>query len=67
MRGHRVVSDLHAVDMRPVQHRPDLKSKLDPSNLDDFVSLAEMSKKEFEVERYAEIVDKTTIVKKGDT
>jgi len=39
MKGLRVVSDLHAPDL-PTKQRPQLKSTLEPTSLDDFMALA---------------------------
>lgn len=51
------------------EEKPSLKSNLEPNSLDDFVSLVEMSKREFEVQHrndyfgVSDFVDKNTIVR----
>jgi large subunit GTPase 1 len=59
----KVVSDLHAPEF--TKKRPVLKSTIEPTSLDDFMALAEMSKKKFDVERQTEIVSEPTIIVKG--
>lgn len=59
----KVVSDLHVPDME--KKKPQLKSTIEPNSLDDFMALAEMSKKKFDVERQTEIVSEPTIIVKG--
>ena len=65
MRGLKVVSDLHAPDLSK-KDKPQLKSQLEPNSLDDFMALAKLSNKKFEVERETEIVSEPTIVVKGN-
>ena len=51
--------------MVPQNIKPELKSKIEPSSLDDFVSMVEMSNKQFEVERYQKVVEGPTEIVRG--